>query len=343
LIRVGVLNVTGYAGVEAARLLLQHPDASMVAATGRSESGKPLSAVYPQLWQYDLTITAQIETDVDVVISCLPHAASAASLIPFLERGIPVVDVSADFRLSDPAEYERWYGISHPSPSWLETATYGLPELHRDAIRTSKLVANPGCYPTSAVLALAPAVKAGIIEPGVIVDSKSGISGAGRGLALSYHFAEAAEDFAAYGLKGHRHLPEINQQLRQLVEAPAPRVTFVPHLLPMVRGIESTCYADLRTDRLGADPEREVREIYRAFYDGAPFTRIVEAAPHTKHTAGTNYCLIYPTIDRRTDRLVVSACLDNLVKGASGQAIENMNLMMGLRQTAGIDGPAIYP
>ncbi|MHB8574057.1 MAG: N-acetyl-gamma-glutamyl-phosphate reductase [Dehalococcoidia bacterium] len=343
MIRVGVLNVTGYAGVEAARLLLGHPDARMVAATGRGEAGKPLASVFPHLFQYDLTITPEIDTDVDVIIGCLPHAASAAALLPFVERGIPVVDVSADFRLKDAAEYQLWYNIEHPSPRSLEQAVYGLPELHRDEIRRSRLVGNPGCYPTAAILALAPAYQAGIIDPGIIVDSKSGISGAGRGVALGYHFAEADEDFVAYGLKGHRHLPEITQELGLLAEAPPPRVTFVPHLLPMVRGIEATCYADLRLDRLGADPEAEVRELYRSFYADAPFTRVVDAPPHTKHTAGTNYCLVYPFLDRRTNRLVVSACLDNLVKGASGQAIENMNLMLGLPQTAGLDHPALYP
>jgi N-acetyl-gamma-glutamyl-phosphate reductase len=342
-IRVAVINVTGYAGVEAARLLLVHPDARMAAATGRSEAGKPLSAVFAHLWQYDLTITPEVDVEVDAVISCLPHAASAAALLPFIERGIPVVDVSADFRLRDPAEYQEWYGIEHPAPHLLSSAVYGLPELYRERIRDTKLVANPGCYPTSAVLALAPAYQAGLIEPGVIVDSKSGISGAGRGAKLEYHFPEADEDFVAYGLTGHRHQPEITQELAALAEAPAPRVTFVPHLVPMVRGIETTCYADLRLDRLGPDPAREIQGLYRDFYADAPFTRVMDAAPHSKHTAGTNYCLIYPTVDHRAGRLIVSSCLDNLVKGASGQAIENLNLMLGLRQTAGLEGAALYP
>lgn len=343
MIRVGVINVTGYAGVEAARLLLTHPEAQMVACTGRSEAGKPLAAVFPHLFQYDLMITETIETDVDVVIGCLPHAASAAALAPYVERGIPVVDVSADFRLHAAAEYAAWYGGEHPAPHLLKSAVFGLPELHREAIAASKLVANPGCYSTLAILALAPAWQAGIIEPGIVVDGKSGISGAGRGLALGYHFAEADEDFVAYGLKGHRHLPEITQELSQLAESPAPRVTFVPHLVPMVRGIEETCYADLRLDRLGGDPAAELLALYRDFYRDALFTRVVEAAPHSKHTAGTNYCLIHPTVDRRTGRLVVSACLDNLVKGASGQAVENMNLMLGLPQGAGLGGAALYP
>ena len=342
-IRVGVLNVTGYAGVEAARLLLQHPNATMVAATGRSEAGKPLAAVFPHLWRCDLTITPEIDTDVDAVISCLPHAASAAALLPFVERGVPVIDVSADFRLRDPDEYREWYGVEHPSPEALKFAVYGLPELHREEIRKSRLVANPGCYPTAAILALAPAFKAGIVEPGVIVDSKSGISGAGRGAKLAYNYSEIDEDFSAYGLNGHRHLPEITQELAAFTCNTSPRVTFVPHLVPMVRGIETTCYADLRLDRLGSDPQSELRGIYRDFYADAPFTHVTDSAPHTKHTAGSNYCHVFPTVDLRTGRLVVSACLDNLVKGASGQAIENMNLMLGLSQTAGIDSPALYP
>lgn len=343
MIRVGVINVTGYAGIEAARLLLRHPAMRMVAATGRGEAGKRLAAVFPHLWAYDLTITPEIDTEIDAIISCLPHAASASALLPFIARGIPVVDVSADFRLKDAMEYKAWYGIDHPAPELLQQAVYGLPELHRDAVARAKIVGNPGCYPTAAILALAPAFQAGIIDPGVIVDSKSGVSGAGRSVAPGYHFAEADEDFVAYGTKGHRHQPEITQELAGLAEAPTPRVTFVPHLVPMVRGIETTAYGELRFDRLGSDPEAEITTIYRDFYADAPFTHVVDAPPHTKHTAGSNACLVFPFVDRRAGRLVVSSVLDNLVKGAAGQAIENLNLMLGIGQTAGLDGAALYP
>jgi len=341
--RIGIINVTGYAGVETARLLLHHPAARLVACTGRSEAGRPLAAVFPHLFAYDLTIAPELDGDLDLVISCLPHAASAAALLPFIERGLPVIDVSADFRLKNADEYQAWYGVEHPAPHLLAEAVYGLPELYRDAIAGARIVANPGCYPTSAILALAPAIKAGLIEPGIVIDSKSGISGAGRSTRLEYHFSEADEDVVAYGTKGHRHLPEITQELARLAEAPTPRVTFVPHLVPMVRGIETTCYADLRRDRLGADPASEIRTLYRDFYRDAPFTRVVDAPPHTKHTAGSNYCLIYPWVDERAGRLVVSSVLDNLVKGAAGQAIENLNLMLGLDRSSGLTAPALYP
>jgi N-acetyl-gamma-glutamyl-phosphate reductase len=360
MVNVGIINVTGYAGAELARLLYTHPEAQLTSVSGRSAAGKPLSEVFPHLACYDLTIGEEID-GVDFVFSALPHAASAAACAPLVRAGISVVDISADFRLRDPKEYAEWYGGEHPAPDLLPQAAYGLIELNREAVESSHLIANPGCFPESALLALAPAVKAGIIGSEIIVDSKSGISGAGRGLDLKYHFGEADESVSAYGLSGHRHLPEIVQELSAMwprAEAPVaiektarvwpaeganvggpPRVTFIPHLIPMTRGILSTCYAPLVT-RLSQDA---VRELYRESYDGEPFVRVVDAPPATKQTRGNNMCLIYPTVDVRTDRLVVVSVLDNLVKGAAGQAIQNMNAMLGFPETMGLDTPAVYP
>ncbi len=342
--KVGIINVTGYAGAELARLLYSHPQAELVSVSGRSAAGRPLAAVFPHLACYDLTIGEEIG-DVDFVFSALPHAASAEACASLVRAGVLVVDISADFRLRDPAEYAQWYGVEHPAPDLLPQAAYGLTELNRDAVRATKLIANPGCYPESALLALAPAVKAGMIGPEIIVDSKSGISGAGRGLALNTHFGEAGESVSAYALGGHRHLPEIVQELAAMwpsaeaPQPPAPKVTFTPHLIPMTRGILSTCYATLSP---GAGAQA-VRELYRDFYAGESFVRVVDSPPATKQTRGSNMCLVYPTVDERTERLVVVSVLDNLVKGAAGQAIQNMNAMLGLPETMGLDAPAVYP
>ncbi|MFH0914676.1 MAG: N-acetyl-gamma-glutamyl-phosphate reductase, partial [Chloroflexota bacterium] len=300
--RVGIINVTGYAGVELARLLCQHPEVELTSVTGRSAAGQKLGEFFPHLARIDLTIGVKLG-EVELAFSAMPHKESAEQVIPLLEQGVKVVDISADFRLRDAQDYPRWYGFTHPSPKLLEEAVYGLPELYRSRITQARLVANPGCYPTSAILALAPAVKEGLIEPEVIIDSKSGISGAGRTLALGYHFAEANEDVTAYALEGHRHLPEISQELGLLQpRKPAPRVTFIPHLIPMTRGILSTCYATLTPGKLPVSKEGEARlkELYREFYRQEPFVRVTNAPPHTKHTWGNNDCLVYPTIDKRT-------------------------------------------
>ncbi len=338
--RVGIINVTGYAGMEAARLLWKHPGARIVAATGRSLAGKRLAEAFPHLAVYgDFLITEEIETEVDIVFSALPTAESARACEPFVRAGVKVIDIAADFRLKEPGAFEQWMGKPHPAPDLLDQAVYGLPELNRDAIAASRLVANPGCYPAASILALAPAVAAGMVGPQIVVDAKSGISGAGRGTGGSYGYSEVNEDVSAYKVANHNHQPEIQQELAGLREGPAPKVTFVPHLVPMTRGIHATCYAPLARDVTAA----EVNEAYRAFYDGAPFTKVVDAPPHTKHTLGNNMCLVNTTVDQRNGMLVAVGVLDNLVKGAAGQAIENMNLMLGLDQSAGLDLPAVYP
>lgn len=336
----GIINVTGYAGAELARLLHGHPDVRLVAVTGRSAAGKRLADVFPHLWALDLPVSETLP-DVDVVFSALPHAAAAEQLVPYVQAGVPVVDLSADFRLKRVDEYEAAYNVTHPAPHLLRQAVFGLPELHRDEIAASKLVAVPGCHSTGVILALAPAFAAGLIEPDVIADTKTGLSGAGRTLGLNVHFSEADENVAPYGLDGHRHLPEMTQELAALAEAPAPSITFVPHYIPMTRGILSTCYATFKPD-VSIDREG-LRRTYRDFYEDAPFVRVSDGPPSTKHVAGTNYCVVHPSIDRRTGRLVVASALDNLGKGAAGAAVQCFNVMAGLPETAGLQALGLFP
>ena len=341
--KVGIINVTGYTGVELARLLIQHPQVELTSVTGRSAAGQRLAEVFPHLAGTDLVIESELG-NVDLAFSAMPHKESAKEVLPLLKKGIKVVDLSADFRLKDANEYPAWYGFTHPAPHLLEQAVYGLTELYRSQIVSTQLVANPGCYPTGAILALAPVVKQGLVGNHAIIDSKSGISGAGRTASLKAHYPEANEDATAYALEGHRHLPEIVQELKLLQPDKSPSITFVPHLVPMTRGILSTCYAPL-TDKISVSGkgEEELKQIYRDFYKDEPFIKIVESPPHTKHTWGSNLCLIHPTIDTRTGRMVVISCIDNLVKGAAGQAIQNMNLMLGLPETTGLEALAVYP
>ncbi|MBI2908071.1 MAG: N-acetyl-gamma-glutamyl-phosphate reductase [Chloroflexi bacterium] len=342
--KVGIINVTGYGGSELARLLYHHKGVHLTSVTGRSAVGERLGQFFPHLADFDLTITEELG-EVDLAFSALPHAASAAALLPLIQRGVKVVDISADFRLKDVAEYESWYGVKHPAPQLLPESVYGLTELNRAAVAKARIVANPGCYATSAILALAPALKAGIIEPDVIIDSKSGVSGAGRALSLTTHYCEVNENVSAYSLAGHRHLPEIVQELKALTGGKALSVTFVPHLIPMTRGILSTCYARLAPGTIasGDKAKAEITDLYRDFYRGEPFVRLTPAPPQTKQTWGNNLCLVHPTVDMRTGRLVVISCLDNLVKGAAGQAIQNMNLLLGFAETTALEAAAVYP
>ena len=341
--KVGIINVTGYAGSELARILEGHPDVEVASVTGRSAAGKRLPEVLPQLWRLDLPITRAVDESVDVVFSALPSGASAETLAPLVDGGVKAVDIAADFRLHDPAEFQRAYKVDHPAPHLLPKAAYGLPEIHRESIRQSSLVANPGCFSEAAILALAPAVREGLAVDDVIVDAKSGISGAGRGgLATDTrdHYAEANENVVVYGLDGHGHQPEISQELAELREAETARVTFIPHRVPMTRGIMATCYARLRDEAIDA---QAVRDAYRDFYAGEPFVRVTDVPPQTKQTMGSNLCLVYPTIEPGSGRLVVVSCLDNLVKGAAGQAVQNMNIMSGLSETEGLEHLALYP
>ncbi len=343
--KVGIINVTGYAGIELARILHRHPEAEVVGVTGRSQAGEELGDALPHLARLNMTIEPDIAGSVDIVFSALPQVASAEACVPFARSGVRVVDISADFRLRDPAEYAEWYGAEHPAPDLLEMSVYGLTELDREGVAGAQIVANPGCYPTAALLALAPVVSEGLIADQIIIDCKSGVSGAGRGLSLTTHFSEVNENVFAYSVGGHRHLPEITQELRRLRAGYDPRALFQPHLIPMTRGILDTVYADFAPGAFGS-PEQAaaaIAELYDSYYRNEPFVKIVRKPPQTKQTWGNNDCLIHPTVDPRTGRLVVFSALDNLVKGAAGQAVQNMNLMFGLPEAAGLEQLAIYP
>ena len=343
MVKVGIINVTGYIGMELARILHQHPQVDVHSITGRSTVGQKLGEVLPHLADMNLTIEPELG-DVTLFFSALPHKTSAEAVVSALERGMKVIDISADFRLREAQDYDKWYGFTHPVPQLLGEAVYGLVELDRSNIASSRLVANPGCYPTVAILALAPVVKEGLIEPDIIIDAKSGVSGAGRTLNLRTHFAEVNENVSAYALEGHRHLPEITQELGRLNPALALSVTFVPHLIPMSRGMLATCYAKVKVGKSSVEEQKKkVLEIYTEFYRDEPFIRIVDTPPQTKQTLGTNLCLIHPTIDPRTERLIVISCIDNLMKGGAGQAVQNMNLMLGLPEGMGLEGSAVYP
>lgn len=340
-IRAGIINVTGYIGAELARLLRQHPQVELVAVTGRSAAGQKLGDVFPSFAGTEYIIEAELDSEIDIAFSAMPHKSSIEVVVPLLKQGIKVIDASADFRLKNPADYARWYSFTHPSPELLKEAIFGLPELHGSEIASASLIANPGCYSTGAILALAPLMRDGLVHPDIVVDSKSGVSGAGRTLSLTTHYPEINESICAYSLEGHRHLPEIEQELTRLDPPFSLSLTFVPHLVPLTRGIMSTCYARLADGRqLSA---ARLRELYQGFYERAPFVQVTTKPPHTKHVWGNNFCLIYTTIDPETGRLIVISCLDNLVKGGAGQAVQNMNLMFDLPETAGLEALAIYP
>ena len=345
MLKIGIINVTGYAGAELARLLYNHPEARITAVTGRSEAGKPLSAVFPHLACYDLTIEAEVGGSVDFVFSALPHAASAEACAPLVRARVPVVDISADFRLKDVAAYEAAYKTTHPAPHLLPQAVFGMPELHKSDVRDTRLCAVPGCHASGVILALAPLFAAGLIAPAVVADTKTGLSGAGRALGLNVHFSEADENVAPYALDGHRHLPEMTQELGYAASgdyaSPAPAITFVPHFTPMTRGILSTCYADLLP---GKSLDRaSLADLFREFYKDAPFVHVSDIPPSTKAVTGTNFCVIHPSINLQTGKVVVTSALDNLGKGAAGAMVQCMNLMRGYDEDAGLRTLGLFP
>jgi N-acetyl-gamma-glutamyl-phosphate reductase len=339
-IRVGVLGATSYTGAELVRLLGFHPCASICYVSSQSYEGKALSAVFPALAGIcDNVLISPKEAaalDADCVFSCLPHAASAELLLPVIDRGIKVIDLSADFRLRDPEVYKKWYcdesHPAHPAPHLLEKAVFGLCEHYRERIAGASIIANPGCYVTSVLLPLLPLYRGGVRIEWVIADSKSGVSGAGRGLKQNTHFPEAHENFSAYSIgHKHRHTPEIEQELSVAAGRPV-TITFSPHLLPVNRGILSTIY--LKTDSAAS----ECAEIVRKFYSGEAFVRVREASdlPQIASVVHTNYCDIAFTGGGGGQPVIAVSALDNLVKGASGQALQNMNIMFGLPETAGL-------
>ncbi|MDA1039594.1 MAG: N-acetyl-gamma-glutamyl-phosphate reductase [Planctomycetota bacterium] len=335
MIKVAVLGATGYTALEAMKILLRHPEVTIVAATSRQEGSTPVSSVHPSLvGRIDLVLEdlspEEVGTRADCVFGCLPHCASAEILPKVLAAGAKVVDFSADYRLDDAASYLEWYGHEHPDQLRLGATVYGLPELFREQIRQASLVANPGCYATSAILPLAPLVKSGLVElDDIIIDSKSGVSGAGRQPKLMTHFPECNESMSAYNVGRHRHTPEIEQIVNRHAGT-RPTVIFTPQLAPMDRGILSTIYVKPK-QTIG---EADVMNLLREAYAGERFVRVVDHLPGTKDTVDTNFCDITARVVR--GRILLISCLDNLVKGAAGAAVQNFNVLYGLPETAGL-------
>jgi N-acetyl-gamma-glutamyl-phosphate reductase len=335
MIRVAIIGATGYTALELLKILLRHPEVEITALTSRSEDRPHVASVHPQLaGRIDLQMAdlqpSEIAAQADVAFSCLPHGVTAALVPKLLDAGMRIVDLSADYRLNSAESYADWYGQKHSDPGRLGKTVYGLPELFREQIRNAPLVANPGCFPTSAILPLAPLLEQGLIAPReIIVDSKSGVSGAGRTPKLTTHFPEANESVSAYNVGRHRHTPEIEQVL-SLASQRAVEVIFTPHLIPMDRGILSTCY----TQPLGDMTEEKALAAIREFYADEPFVRVVNHLPGTKDSCGTNFCDITARMVR--GRLITISCLDNLVKGASGAAVQNFNLMHGFPETTAL-------
>ncbi len=345
MVRAGVLGGTGYAGIEVVRLLLRHPQVELTYVASQTYQGQKLAEVYPNLMGIcDLTCSAldidAIAQSCDVVFTALPHGASKEVIPSLYEKGLRIVDLSGDFRYDDVKVYEAWYEQEHSAPELLEKAVYGLCELHREEIKQATLIGNPGCYTTCSILGFAPLVKAGVIDTKtMIIDAKSGVTGAGRGLKLPNLFCECTETMKAYNIAKHRHTSEIEQELSNLAGEPL-MLSFTPHLAPMKRGILATCYANLTQPQT----TESLVELYQAFYQDEPFVRVYPAGslPEVKHIAGSNYVGIGLVVDERLNRVVVVSCVDNLIKGAAGQAIQNMNLLFGLPETMGLTDPGMY-
>ncbi len=353
-VKIGLIGASGYTGSELARLLAAHPGAELVAATASGERvGQKLSDLFPGLRgvceiELEALDLDSLAARCDVVILALGHGKALEIVPDLLEKGVKIIDLGADFRLRDAQSYREWYGLPHTAPEALKEAVYGLPELHREKIKSARMVANPGCYPTSAILALLPLVAADAIKAhSIIVDSASGVSGAGRAaFGVGTHFPELFGDFKAYNVASHRHTPEIEQGLTDASSDPndpdkRALITFTAHLLPVARGILSTCYAA----PLKPTTSEEIHEIIAQKYRSEPFVRVLPLGefPQIKAVNGSNFCDIGIKVDARTGRVIVISAEDNLLKGASGQAIQNLNLMCGFEETAGLLGAAVFP
>ncbi|MGC8634251.1 MAG: N-acetyl-gamma-glutamyl-phosphate reductase [Candidatus Limnocylindrales bacterium] len=356
-IRAGVLGATGYVGAELVRLLERHPAVRLVALAARNRDGVPVGEAFAHLAETGHRIDAALPdaSELDAALVALPHGQASTIAPDLAARGLLVVDLGADFRLADPSDYREFYGLQHPAPELLPggpgrpaspgraaipSAVYGLPELHREALRSARLIASPGCYPTASILALAPLARAGLIAD-LVVDAKSGISGAGREPKLETHFSEANESVRAYGLGGHRHLPEIRGQLAALGASREAMggLAFTPHLVPMTRGLLATCYVR----PLRPVTQAELDALYTDAYGGEPFVQVVSAPPSTKTVTGSNLCRVHVRLDPRSGRILAIAAIDNLVKGAAGQAIQALNLAAGLPESTGLDQLPLYP
>lgn len=339
-IKVGIVGGTGYTGVELLRLLSRHPNVELGLISSRSNAGLAVSEMFPSLRGFvDLEFsepTNDALAEMDLVFFATPHATAMHQVPELLEAGCKVIDLGADFRLRDASVWKQWYNVEHSCPEWLAKAAYGLPEWHRSEIRTAQLVANPGCYPTAVSLAVLPLLKAGVIDPAQITaDCKSGVSGAGRKANVATAFSEVSDSFKSYGVQGHRHLPEIQQILR--LQNQAADLVFIPHLVPMIRGMQATIYLQLQKS---TDVQAILEDCYKNefFVDVMPEGQI----PDTRSVRGSNFCRISAT-ELPQNRLVLISVIDNLMKGAAGQAVQNMNLMYGFEEQTGLDHAAVLP
>ncbi len=342
-IKVGVVGGTGYTGVELLRLLLGHPRVELTVITSRTEAGRPVAELFPNLRGHlDLRFSApdpRYLNQCDLVFFATPNGVAMEQAPALLEAGVRLIDLAADFRLRDAGEWARWYAMEHACPGLLTEAVYGLPEMNREAIRKARLVANPGCYPTAVQLALLPLLEAGVVErTGIVADCKSGVSGAGRKANVATLLCETSEDFKAYAVPGHRHLPEIRQGLERMAGETV-ELTFVPHLTPMIRGIHATIYTRLR------DRERDLQALFESRYAAEPFVDVLPPGSHpqTRSTRGSNWCRLAVHRPQSGETVVVLSVIDNLVKGAAGQAIQNMNIMWGWDERCGLEQVALLP
>jgi len=343
MIKIGIVGGTGYTGVELLRLLAQHPEADVRAITSRKDAGTRVADLFASLrGRYDLAFSDPASAGLascDVVFFATPHGVAMAQARELTGAGVRIIDLAADFRLRDPAMFERWYKMPHACPDLLEESVYGIPEINREAIRKARIVGNPGCYPTAVQLGFLPLIEAGLVDTDhLIADCKSGVSGAGRKAELNLTFSEASDNFAAYGVKGHRHLPEIVQGLDRASRKPV-KLVFTPHLTPMIRGIFATLYAPLK------DPGTDLQALYERRYRGEPFVDVMPpgSQPDTRSVRAANVLRIAVHRPPDTDLALVLAVEDNLVKGAAGQAIQNMNLMFGLPETTGLTALPVLP
>ncbi len=342
MVKASVVGATGYAGAELMRLLTAHWQVTVTHAVSKSFAGQKMSNLYPSFFSNDYTLEEldfdSVAKDSDIVFTCLPHGASAETAAQLLAKGVKVIDLSGDFRYNDISVYERWYKISHAAPELLAESVYGMPELYRERIKKALLIGNPGCYTTCSILAVYPLLKSGLVEPGgIIIDAKSGVTGAGRSEKLANSFCEVDESLKAYGVATHRHTSEIEQEL-SLAAGTEVVVSFTPHLLPVKRGILSTIYLTPKTGVTDAD----IAAAY-AMYKDEPFVQVTGGKlPELKHVNGSNNCAIGYVLDKRANRLIVVSCLDNLIKGAAGQAVQNMNLVCGFDETEGLNNTGWY-
>jgi len=344
-IKVGIIGGTGYTGVELLRLLVVHPQVELMLITSRSEDARAVADLFPSLRGYTDLVFSKPEPasfkQCDLVFSATPNGIAMEHARGLLESGVKLIDLAADFRIKDVAVWEQWYGMSHACPELVDVAIYGLPEVNREEIKSANIIANPGCYPTATTLGFLPLVEQGLVEASLIADTKSGVTGAGRGATVANLYSEVADSFKAYAVSGHRHHPEISQNLSAAAGTTVD-LTFVPHLTPMLRGIHATLYADLKVPDLALE---EIHDVFNGFYENEPFVDLMPLGSHpdTRSVKTSNMCRIALHKAGGSGKLVVLSVIDNLTKGAAGQAVQNMNIMFDCDETMGLRNPAVQP